>query len=268
MKKIIYLGLLMMTTMMISCQKEDLTIPKDVLKKTETIQGEGYTIDIYTKTGKLTDGYNKIYLKVKNEQNELMEDETIHWSIMMDMGTMQHGCPLSEMEKSSIDGFYEGYAIFQMAGEWEFSFRLFSDELILTKVIEIKQASSRRVNVFVGADQNKYVLAMLPIEKPIVGSNKMKALLFRMDGMMDFPVVNDYTVKIDPRMPGMENHSSPNNVDLQQQGGEIYEGVVNFSMTGLWRINLQLFNSNNELLKGEQVNEENESSSIFFEVEF
>ena len=39
-------------------------------------------------------------------------------------------------------------------------------------------------------------------------------------------------------------------------------------MTGYWKINLQLANAEGEILKGETITEENEASSIFFEIEF
>ena len=40
--------------------------------------------------------------------------------------------------------------------------------------------------------------------------------VFKMQSMMVFPVVDNFKVKIDPRMPSMGNHGSPNNVDLTQ----------------------------------------------------
>jgi hypothetical protein len=39
-------------------------------------------------------------------------------------------------------------------------------------------------------------------------------------------------------------------------------------MTGYWKINLQLVNASNEVLKGEAITETNEASSIYFEIEF
>jgi hypothetical protein len=82
-------------------------------------------------------------------------------------------------------------------------------------------------------------------------------------------MVNNYTIKIDPRMPSMGNHGSPNNVDLTQStAGEMYNGKMSLTMTGYWRINLQLLNANQEVLKGEAITDEVTESSIYFEVEF
>lgn len=86
---------------------------------------------------------------------------------------------------------------------------------------------------------------------------------------MDFPLVQNYRIEVDPRMPGMGNHTSPNNVDLGYDATTgIYKGKLNFTMTGYWKINLKLENQNGELLKGEDITTEIESSSLYFEIEF
>jgi len=119
-----------------------------------------------------------------------------------------------------------------------------------------------------GADQVRYVLAMIEPSTPTVAINDMVAGLFRMENMMNFSVVNDYTLKIDPRMPSMGNHGSPNNVNLTQKSDGFYHGKLSLTMTGYWKINLQLLNLQNEVLKGEEITAENESSSLYLEVEF
>jgi hypothetical protein len=80
--------------------------------------------------------------------------------------------------------------------------------------------------------------------------------------------VDNYTIQIDPRMPGMGNHGSPNNVHLTQGTDKIYRGKLSLTMSGYWKINLQLLDATGAVLKGEPVAGDNESSSLFFEVEF
>lgn len=90
-----------------------------------------------------------------------------------------------------------------------------------------------------------------------------------MENMMSFPVVENYAIKLDPRMPSMGNHSSPNNKDLAyNSASKMYEGKLSLTMTGYWKLNLMLYNANSEMLKGEKVTEDNESSSLFLEIEF
>jgi len=47
-----------------------------------------------------------------------------------------------------------------------------------------------------------------------------------------------------------------------------YFGKLSLTMTGYWKINLQLENESGTILKGEPISETVESSSIYFEVEF
>ena len=70
-------------------------------------------------------------------------------------------------------------------------------------------------------------------------------------------------------MPSMGNHSSPNNVNaVQANAGEFYKGKLSLTMTGYWKISLQLANATGEILKGEAITGTTEASSIFFEIEF
>ncbi len=39
-------------------------------------------------------------------------------------------------------------------------------------------------------------------------------------------------------------------------------------MTGYWKLNLKLMNANDDVLKGEDVTDENEASSLYLELEF
>ncbi|WP_321538517.1 hypothetical protein [Flavobacterium piscinae] len=120
-----------------------------------------------------------------------------------------------------------------------------------------------------GTDNVRYIVALIDPRNPKVALNDMTVGVYKMENMMNFPVVNNYTLKIDPRMPSMGNHGSPNNLDLtQSDSDEFYHGKVSLTMTGYWKINLQLLNASDEVLKGEVVTETTESSSIFFEIEF
>ena len=70
-------------------------------------------------------------------------------------------------------------------------------------------------------------------------------------------------------MPSMSSHTSPNNEDLfYNDVSEMYNGKLSLTMTGYWKLNLMLYNANNELLKGEEVSGTIESSSLYLELEF
>ena len=87
--------------------------------------------------------------------------------------------------------------------------------------------------------------------------------------MMSFPAVENYTLTLDPRMPGMGNHSSPNNTALiYNSADQMYYADLSLTMTGYWVLNLKLLNENDEVLKGEDVTEDHTQSSLYLELEF
>lgn len=284
MKNFKYIGLLFMLILTVACKKEKITPDpetpteqfKDKLTLVQTISNDTQKIDIYTTNGKLIQGYNKVYFQLKNNDGSLVNNATITWSPLMHMTSMNHAGPKSAISVAAESAdFYEGYLVFQMAGNtteyWDltFNYSINGTDYSMVGKLDVIAAAKRRVLSFTGTDNVKYVLAMVEPSTPIVGSNAMKALLFKMENMMSFPMVDGYSVNIDPRMPSMGNHSSPNNVDLvQTSAGNTYDGTVNFTMSGYWKINLMVKNASGDTLKGEAVTTQVEASSIFFEVEF
>lgn len=70
-------------------------------------------------------------------------------------------------------------------------------------------------------------------------------------------------------MPGMGNHSSPNNVHATQAAaGKLYTGKLSLTMTGYWKINLQLAKPDGTILGGQEVTDTNLASNLFFEIDF
>ena len=51
-------------------------------------------------------------------------------------------------------------------------------------------------------------------------------------------------------MPDMGNHTSPDNSPLTRQQGGLYQGTVNLTMTGLWRIHLTVRDSQGSVVAG------------------
>jgi hypothetical protein len=121
---------------------------------------------------------------------------------------------------------------------------------------------------FTAADGLTYSVSLFEPSEPALGINQISALVYRIDGHNTSPVPN-LSLKLDPRMTGMGNHSSPNNVDLtyDEQAG-LYLGQVNFTMSGFWTINLILLDHDGNILYGNPVSHEILQSSLFFEIEF
>jgi len=275
---------LFITVMFTSCTDENddsivvETNPLESLNLLTTIDSNNHSIEVYSEQNQYTIGYNEFFYRIKdNATDTYISDATISMNPLMHMTMMSHSCPKSVVGKTADASVYSGFTVFQMPGNdteyWELNFEYsFGGQTYNTaERIEVKAPidGKKRVNIFTGVDESRYVLAMMPM-KPEVAINDFSAMLFKMENMMTFTVVEGYTIGIDPRMPGMGNHSSPNNEDLtfDVSNGMMYKGKLSLTMTGYWKINLKVMDANGGVLKGEDVTKENESSSIFFEMEF
>jgi hypothetical protein len=247
------------------------------LNKIQEITNDTHIVELYSPTGTLQQGHNSISLRIKNKStNEYEKNATITWAPLMQMTTMSHACPFSTVTKTTgKETLYNGYIVFQMAENtmehWTLTINYTINGIAYTanNQISVPASAKKRVTTFIGTDGTKYLLALFDPTNPKVATNEMTVGVFKMQSMMVFPVVDNFKVKIDPRMPSMGNHGSPNNVDLTQSvSDKLYHGKLSLTMTGYWKINLQLLNAANEVLKGEAITDAVSTSSIYFEVEF
>ena len=263
-----------------SCTNDDTTAvvnELDGLSKVQELTNDTHIVELYSASGTLQQGHNAISLRIKNKATNTYEkDANSTWVPLMKMTTMSHSCPYSAINKTTgKESLYSGYIVFQMAENsmehWflTVNYTINGVSYSASSQITVAASAKQRVSSFTGTDGTKYVLALIEPTNPKVATNDMTVGVYKMSSIMMFPVVDGFKVKIDPRMPSMGNHSSPNNVDLTQSvTDKLYYGKLSFTMTGYWKINLQLLNANNEVLKGEAITETVPASSIYFEVEF
>ena len=279
----IFVAFVALSIFLISCRtSDDPVTPPSVnelegLVKVKEFSNDTHTIELYTVTGTTQLGYNDLKFRIKNKSsNQYEKNASVKWSPVMHMTSMSHSGPKSSITKVTPDGtLYTGYLVFQMPQNateyWDlkFDYSINGTAYTATTVVDVPDSAKRRVNSFLGSDNTKYIVAYIEPRTPKVAVNDMTLGVWKMQDMMTFPVVDGYTVKIDPRMPGMGNHGSPNNVNATQtSAGKLYNGKLSLTMTGYWKINLQLANAAGTVLKGEEVTDQNPASSLFFEIEF
>lgn len=247
------------------------------LIKIQDISNDTHTIELFNKTGVFNTGYNQVTIRVKNNDDDsYIENASISWMPVMQMMNMQHACPKSAITKvTDKNTLYEGFLIYQMTNSdgsgWSltFNYTIDSETYSVNSTITVEQNENQNVTTFIGSDDVKYIAALIEPKDPIIGINTMTVGLYKMESMMSFPVVQDYTIMLDPRMPGMGNHSSPNNTDLSfNTTDNMYHGDLSLTMTGYWLLNLKLKDDEDTILKGEDVTEENTESSLYLEIEF
>jgi len=272
--------LLASTTIFTACSSDDDSTPTDELAgitKFKEFTNDTHTIELYSHAGSLEQGYNEISLRIKdNTTGEYVKNAEVSWMPIMHMAMMNHSCPKSAVEKVTTNGtLYDGYIVFQMPQNdteyWDLKidYVINGTSYTATTAIDVPASTERRVNTFTGSDGEKYIVAYVEPHHPKVAVNDLVVGIFKMQDMMHFPVVDGYTLKIDPRMPSMGNHGSPNNVDATQQTTEgLYNGKMSLTMTGYWKINLQLLKPDGTVVKGENLTDSVTESSLYFDFEF
>lgn len=265
-----------------ACSTDDDESPETInetegLIKIQDIVNDDHTIELYSENGVFKTGYNKVSIRIKNNSDKtFFENASISWMPIMQMPTMQHSCPRSTISKvSDKKTLYTGSVIYQMTNTdgsgWSLTVNYTIDNVdyTVTETISVAQAAKQNVTVFTGSDEKRYIVAIIEPLEPIIGINDMMVGLYKMESMMSFPAVENYKITLDPRMPGMGNHTSPNNTDLSFNADDtMYHANLSLTMTGYWVLNLKLLNASDELLKGEYVTEDNEKSSLYLELEF
>ncbi|MCP4485126.1 MAG: hypothetical protein GY823_11275 [Flavobacteriaceae bacterium] len=282
MKLLKYLLPILLVATLISCTKDDddVFLPVNEVEDLTLIQeisNDTHTVEMYSISGNLSQGYNDITIRLKDKTTgDFVEDAMFMWNPMMHMTQMMHSCPKSDLVKvSGMETIYNGYIVFQMAENadegWDLTFDYTIDGEDFTAVGDISVPATDRkvVSVFMGTDDVRYIIAYVEPQSPEVMVNDVTFGLYKMENMMSFPVVEDFKIMLDPRMPSMGNHTSPNNEDLvYNAASNMYDGKLSLTMTGYWKLNLMLENQDGEILKGEEVTEDNESSSLYLEIEF
>lgn len=261
--------------------------PTEELKKVQDFPLGRHTVTAWNETGEWRLGYTKVYFTVTGSDGSPVEDAELSAFPEMDMGTMKHSAPRSEITQSKDRaGRYEAWYAFTMYsgqgdGTWYYDLKLTvgdGTDSINDIPIDVKNAlrpdgkTERKVIqtlTSVDGANRRYVVTLVDPAKPKVGSNDITAYIHeRIDANTYLPVER-FTLKLDPRMPSMENHSSPHNEDLTWNDEErIYRGKLNLSMSGYWKLNLILQDRAGVTLYGNPVDAATEASSLYFELEF
>lgn len=281
MKNLFIMAVAIFSILTVSCNKDSKDIlPVDEtegLKLVQKIVNDTSEIELYTISGKIAVGYNEVFLRIKDKiTNTYITDAEISWMPVMHMMSTMHSCPKSMVEKvAGKQTMYKGFLVFQMpenaSERWTLSLNFQAGGLssVSEDTIAVMNTTRKRVSVFTGADSKKYIVALIEPSVPEVAVNNLVLGLFKMQDMMTFPQVTNCKIEIDPRMPSMGNHSSPNNVNpVLDSTDNLYRGKLSLTMTGYWKLNLMVKSDSDEILKGEAVTASNESSSLYLEVEF
>nr|WP_294788909.1 hypothetical protein [uncultured Flavobacterium sp.] len=244
-------------------------------KEATSFTSGNYKISIEALNGTFYKGYNELHFKIVNTQNNqsVTSSEVTFLPIFSAADGSKTSCPHKyNVMYDTANKYFTGYSVFTSesatANSWKLyvSFTADNQKYEVTKDVSVEKQSNKNLNMtsFTGKDNEQYVIALVAPQKPTVSENKLTAGIYKYnkptttagafpdETQFSYSEVAGYTLKLDPRMPepSMGNHSSPNNQDLTQQNDGLYHGVVNYTMTGNWTLNLIMMNQNGLILKG------------------
>jgi hypothetical protein len=254
MKRLIvpFLTLSALSIILISCSKSEVeTDPAAGLTKIAEgfAAGAATKVEVYSNAAAAS-GYQKFWFALYDSLSGKRVDEAqIKLMPMMDMGTMKHSAPYENPASfQAVNQLFEGAVFFIMSsagGSWTLSINIRNNvtgkEGALTIPVTVAEPKAKRMLSFTSAIDNtsKYFIALVEPSRPKVGINDLEFVIGKRSTMMSFPADSSMSVTFEPEMPTM-NHGSPNNVNPVHAGMGHYKGKVNFTMTGLWRLHLQL----------------------------
>lgn len=227
-----------------------------------------YNVWAYSKTGALHKGYNDLYFVVtkKKSGNYVKNFDITHVTPLMNMVKMgmKHSTPVApavEIFDETRLAVKHTWVSFLMntseAGTWAFSY----DITILGSTGGIKDAPFTVNALPDGQDWLKsfkvgddtYYLSLVNPSDWKTGKNNIQAYISKKNTPATTPyglASETFTIEIDPRMPDMGNHTSPDNVALTKQSDGSYQGSINLTMTGLWRIHLTVKDAKGNIVAG------------------
>lgn len=260
MKRNFYVYTVLFTTglaFLLACNRDKITNPDPLAGLTKI--AEGYAtgaatkVELYTTGTSLYSGFTPFKIRLLDSlTGSNVETARIQLAPLMDMGTMQHACPyenpLNESATNSLFSCSATFIMSSMGDSWTLGINVnnLTNNKQGTAIIPIiiNEPTKSRVKSFTAAHNGqRYYVALVQPSAPKVGINDLELAVYKKTSMMNFPADSSLSIHHTPEMPTM-GHGSPNNIDPIHSKLGHYKGKVNFTMTGLWRLNLDLHSGN------------------------
>lgn len=252
-----------------ACSKSNDVKPTETIEKITAIESDDKSLMVELLSDqKLSVGYNSLYIRLIDQKNKKeLTNASIKIIPVMEMhmesGSMKHSSPVENPSTLPAEnGLFKAAAVFSMAsdehGSWTLEVEIKTSDnsptqnvIIPITVLPNKEEKIKTVQL---ADGSKYIITFIQPAAPKIGINDFEIAIHQRKNMFEFPAANGFTVKLEPEMPSM-GHGSPNNISPILTSKGHYKGKVNFTMSGDWRIHLDL-------------TKENETVNTYFDLTF
>ena len=238
-----------------------------IIPELSTVIDGKYNVFVYSSTGTFHTGYNDIFFVATKKKNgnyvknfDIKNVTPLMYMVKMDM---HHSTPVGAVESfdNGILAVRRGWVSFLMntsdAGSWTLAYN--------AKVLE-GEGGIEATDIVVDAlpegqiwlknfkvDDQTYFLSLVNPTDWKTGTNEIVAYVSQKSQPITTPyalAAERFTIEIDPRMPDMGNHTSPDNTVLTRQDDGSNRGTINLTMTGLWRIHLTVKDAEGNVVAG------------------
>ena len=238
-----------------------------IIPELSTVIDGKYNVFVYSSTGTFHTGYNDIFFVATKKKNgnyvknfDIKNVTPLMYMVKMDM---HHSTPVGAVESfdNGILAVRRGWVSFVMntsdAGSWTLAYN--------AKVLE-GEGGIEATDIVVDAlpegqiwlknfkvDDQTYFLSLVNPTDWKTGTNEIVAYVSQKSQPITTPyalAAERFTIEIDPRMPDMGNHTSPDNTALTRQDDGSNRGTINLTMTGLWRIHLTVKDAEGNVVAG------------------
>lgn len=256
------------------CSAEEALTVYNFLQTVKPIEGvelevDGqYKVKVYSRTGTLHTGYNDFYFVATKASSgnyiKFLDITNLTPLMFMSKMNMYHSTPTSSevgVFDINLAAVKHGWVSFLMntseAGSWTLAF----DAVVLKKkgnleatsiIVDALPEGQQWLKSFKTGDDTYYLSVVTPTDWQ-TGKNTITAYVSKKNTPATTPygpAQEQFTIEIDPRMPDMGNHTSPDNVALTKQADGSYQGTVNLTMTGRWRIHLTVKDAQGNVVAG------------------
>ena len=249
-----------------------------IIPELSTIVDGQYNVFAYARNASFHTGYNEVFFVATKKKNgnyiKNFDVTGLTPLMLMTKMNMKHSTPVGNSVASFNDDYQavkRGWVSFVMSSSDGGSWTLGYDVSVLGSNGRVETAVTVNalpdgqvwLKSFKVGDDTFFLSLVNPTDWK-TGTNNIKAYVSKKSNPITTPyalATETFTVDIDPRMPDMGNHTSPNNTSLVKQEDGSYQGTINLTMTGLWRIHLKVKDSEGNIVAGGE-----EGSTLFWDV--
>ncbi len=254
-----------------------------IIPELSTVVDGQYNVFAYSKTGSFHTGYNEIFFVATKKKNgnyiKNFDIDGLSPLMLMVKMNMKHSTPVGG-NAESFDKDYlavkRTWVSFLMnsseSGSWTLGYNvsvLGSKGAVEDVAVNIDALPDGQqwLKSFKVGDQTYFLSLVSPTDWK-TGTNKITAYVSQKSNPITTPYAlaeEQFTIEIDPRMPDMGNHTSPDNTPLTRQVDGSYQGNINLTMTGLWRIHLTVRDAQGNIVAGGD-DQKDGFSSLYWDV--